>query len=110
VITIIAILTAVAITQYFNFENDAFTASANEIAGALPLASATNYAARLVNTLVPNTYQVGSCSSLASLMNGGIPTSYTFSGGVLRVDGTVKTFTLRGPNNSSITFTAFSSP
>ena|SRR5579871_2533644 len=103
VIAIIAILAVVALPKFLNLSTNSQTATINGIAGALSSANADNYASRNIST----TYgaAVTNCTSIGSLLQGGLPTGYTITPLAVAVNATV-TCTLTGPSSSTATFIA----
>jgi MSHA pilin protein MshA len=72
-LSIVAILAATALPKFVNLQNDARTASAASVAGAISSGSAVNYAARLSNTTNGVT-TANTCTSaaLATILTGGV--------------------------------------
>lgn len=103
VIAIIGILAAVAVPKYINLSSNAQTSTTNGIAGALSSANAENYAARSVSTA--NGSAVTNCTSVGTLIQGGLPSGYTITAATVAVNATV-TCTLTGPSSSTASFFA----
>jgi MSHA pilin protein MshA len=81
-LSIVAILAATALPKFVNLQNDARTASAASIAGAISSGSAVNYAARLANTTGGvNTANTCTTTALSSILTGGVmPVDIVLSG------------------------------
>lgn len=103
IILIIGILAAVAIPRFINLSTNAQTATTTAIAGSLSSANANNYAARSISTSLGAA--VTNCTSVGSLLQGGLPTGYTITAAAVGVGNSV-TCTLTGPSSTSATFTA----
>lgn len=103
VIAIIGILAAVAIPKFINLASDAQTAATNAVAGALSAANSSNYAARMSNSSLG--VAVSNCTSVASALQGGLPSGYTITAGSVTVNTSVSC-TLTGPSSTTATFTA----
>lgn len=103
VIAIIGILAAVAIPRFINLSTTAQTATTTAIAGSLSSANANNYVARSVSTSLGAA--VSNCTSVGSLLQGGLPTGYSITSATVALNATV-TCTVTGPSSSSATFTA----
>lgn len=103
VIAIIGILSAVAIPKFINLSSNAQTAATNAIAGALGAANASNYAARKLSSSLG--VAVTNCTSVASALQGGLPSGYTITSATVAADADV-TCTLTGPSSTTATFTA----
>jgi MSHA pilin protein MshA len=103
VIAIIGILAAVAMPKFINLSGDAQINTTKGIAAALSSANAENYAARTLS--VANGGSVSNCTSVSSLLQGGLPSGYTITASAVAVNTTV-TCTLTGPSSTSATFLA----
>lgn len=103
VIAIIAILAAVAIPKFLNLSTNAQTAATTSIAGSLSSANAENFAARTVSTTYGSA--VTNCTSVANLLQGGLPSGYTITSLAVGVNVTT-TCTLTGPSSTSANFLA----
>lgn len=81
-LSIVAILAATALPKFVNLQNDARTASAASIAGAISSGSAVNYAARLSNTTNGvNTANTCTTTALSTILTGGVmPIDIVISG------------------------------
>jgi MSHA pilin protein MshA len=82
VITILGILAAVALPKFFDIQDDARTASAAGVAGAVASASAINYGARLAKgAITQGVVSVTACTTavLGSLLTGGLPANITIT-------------------------------
>lgn len=87
VIVILGILAATALPKFIDLSTDARKAALQGVAGALASAGSINYGARSMgasSTSYASTMATSgvACSGLASLMEGGLPSGYTFSGTV----------------------------
>src|SRR5471032_1656761 len=81
-LSIVAILAATALPKFVNLQNDARTASAASVAGALSSGSAVNYAARLANS-TNGVSTANTCTAAgmgAILSSGALPTDIVVSG------------------------------
>ena len=103
VIAIIGILSAVAIPKFINLSSNAQSAATNAIAGALGAANASNYAARKLSSSLG--VAVTNCTSIASALQGGLPSGYTITSATVAADADV-TCTLTGPSSTTATFNA----
>jgi MSHA pilin protein MshA len=92
VIGIIGILAAVAVPKLFNISSDAQSA-----------ANAENYAVRVEKNTNGGT--VNNCTSVAGLLQGGLPSGYTITSATVAVNITVSC-TLTGPSASTAHFNA----
>lgn len=103
VIAILGILATVAIPKLFNITGDAQAATTNGVAGALSAANAENYAVRVEKN--SNGGAVTNCTSVAALLQGGLPSGYTITSTAVTVNATVSC-TLTGPSSSTAQFNA----
>lgn len=103
VIAIIGILAAVAIPKFINLSSNAQSAATTAVAGALSAANSSNYAARKINSSLG--VAITNCTTVASALQGGLPTGYTITSATVAVDAVV-TCTLTGPNSTTASFTA----
>lgn len=105
VIVILGVLAAVAIPKFVDLKGDAVKAATDGVAGALSSASAINYASRSLGTTKGSA--VSDCSSVAGILQGGLPTGYSITAGAAASTGTACTVanTTVSPAVSS-TFTA----
>jgi prepilin-type N-terminal cleavage/methylation domain-containing protein len=103
VIAILGILAVAAIPKLFSVTADAQAATTSGIAGALSSANGENYAVRVEKST--NGAPVTNCTSVAALLQGGLPSGYTITAAVVALNSTV-TCTLTGPSSSSASFTA----
>ena len=86
VITILGILAAVALPRFFDVQNDARSAAAQGVAGAVASGAAINYGARLAQNSLGGTATVlNSCTTavLSRVMTGGFPNDILVSAGTL---------------------------
>ena len=77
VITILGILSVVAIPKYMNLSTDAYQATTKGIAGALESSSAANYVMRSANSARGTV--ISNCLNMASLLQNSLPTGYTLN-------------------------------
>lgn len=103
VIVIIGILAATAIPKFQDLSTDARSAAIKTIAGTLSSANAENYATRIVRSTYGKA--VTNCTSVASLLVGGLPAGYSITSSSVAVNATKKC-TLKGPSSTTATFTA----
>ena len=103
VVAVLGILAAVAIPKLFSITGDAQTATTSGIAGALSSANGENYAIRVEKNT--NGLPVTNCTSIGSILQGGLPTGYAITSLAVSANTTVSC-TLTGPSSSSATFTA----
>jgi MSHA pilin protein MshA len=103
VIAILGILAAVAIPKLFNITTDAQTAAVAGVAGALGSASAENYGVRSEKST--NGGAVANCTDVGSLLQGGLPASYTITSATI-ASGAIATCTVTGPGSVTATFSA----
>jgi MSHA pilin protein MshA len=106
VIVILGILAAVALPRFIDLREEAGTAAAQGVAGAVSSASSINFSARLANSAKSGTASITSCTDadLPTLLTGGLPTGYSISGaGACAADGDSLTCTVTGPNGQSAT-------
>lgn len=89
VIVILGVLAAVAIPKFVDLKTDAEKAAVDGIAGALASASAINYAAKKLGKSTAIT--VTACADLASLLQGGLPSTVTLGGTLAACTVTSKT-------------------
>ena len=91
VIVILGILSAVALPRFINLSNDAATAAAQGVAGALSSATAINYAARKASSSAgvgPILSCANANTNVATLLAGGLPSAaYTLTGAATCTDG-----------------------
>lgn len=75
VITILGILSAIALPRFFDIQNDARAASAAGTAGAAASGSAINFGARLARGTMTGLATVNACTTavLGALFTGGFP-------------------------------------
>ena len=81
VIVILGVLAAVAIPKFVDLKGDAVIAATAGVAGSLSSAAAVNYAAR--SARVTNGNAVANCTDVATALQGGLPTGYTITAGVV---------------------------
>jgi prepilin-type N-terminal cleavage/methylation domain-containing protein len=104
VIVILGILAATALPKFVDLSSDARDAALRGVAGAISGGNTINYATESLNSAsgVP----IANCTDAASLLEGGLPTGYTPSGGAIGVGVTVAcTLTPATPGSlPSVTF------
>jgi len=106
VIVILGVLAAVALPKFVDLKGDAQTAAVQGVAGGISSASAVNYAARSVTTANGTATAGVSCSAAANaILQGGIPSGYTVSGGNVGAAGvaTACTVTLDADHTATAT-------
>lgn len=108
VITILGILSAVALPKFLDLGGSASAASVAGVAGAITSASAINYAARKEGaSTAPIQASVLACSNteVNPIMAGGIPSGYLLSGtgdcSDKSADGSPVICTVTGPNDAA---------
>lgn len=102
VIVILGILAATALPKFVDLKTDASKAAAQGVAGALGSASSLNKASRTANVSLGGA--VANCTDVSSLLDGGLPTSYTITSAAITA-GATATCTLNGLNSQTATFT-----
>ncbi|MFA7399278.1 MAG: type II secretion system protein [Sideroxydans sp.] len=83
VIVILGILAATALPKFVDLSAEARTAGVQGVAGGLVSGSSINYAASAVGRttgVITIASGVTNCNTLGTLLEGGTPTGYTFSG------------------------------
>lgn len=103
VIVILGILAATALPKFIDLSSEAQKAATEGVAGAISSGMSVNYGARKVSST--KGVAVGNCSDAGSVLDGGLPTGYTPTGGAVSADTTV-TCTLTGPKSTTASFTA----
>lgn len=103
VIVILGVLAAVALPKFVNVDDDAKTAAAQGVAGALSSASAINYASRKANSTKGNA--VANCTDVATSLQGGLPTGFTIATAAIAADVTKTDCSVTG-NGKTAAFTA----
>ena len=86
VIVILGILAATALPKFIDLSSDAKGAALKGVAGASASAMTINYSGCAVTQHVPTAgkcVKVANCSTLGSLLQGGIPAGYTVAAGAL---------------------------
>jgi len=82
VIVILGVLAAIALPKFVDLKGDAQIAAVQGVAGGISSASAVNYAARSVTTGNGTATAGLTCTNAANaILQGGIPSGYTLSGG-----------------------------
>src|SRR5262247_3240736 len=84
VITILGILSAVALPKFFDVQTDAANAAAQGVAGAVSSGAAINYGARLAKgSITGSVVVVDACTTtvLGRVLTGGFPTGFTTATG-----------------------------
>jgi MSHA pilin protein MshA len=109
VIVVLGILAAVAVPKFIDLQDEAEAAALSGVAGAMGSAMAINYAG-FVATNGAKGEDVANCSDVADLMDGGIPTDYTVTAGVI-VPGTPVDCTVTQDNSTNAaTFVGIATP
>ncbi len=103
VIVILGILAAVALPKFIDLREEAGTAAAQGVAGAISSASSINFSARLANSSKGVAVTTCDTGTLSSILTGGMPTGYTtaLASGACTNSGDVLTCTVTGPNSQS---------
>lgn len=101
VIVILGILAATALPKFIDLQGDAQQASTDGVAGAMGSGMAVNYAARKAKST--NGVAVSDCNT-SGVLQGGIPSGYSVSGGAISADATASC-TVTGPGSKTATFT-----
>ena len=86
VIVILGILAATALPKFIDMNSDAKAAALKGVVGASASAMSVNYAGCAVKSHVVTAgkcIQVNNCSSLGSILQGGLPAGYTVAAGLL---------------------------
>lgn len=99
VIVILGVLAAVAVPKFVDLKSDAQTAAVHGVAGGAASASAINYAGCSISTAASapaKCHAVANCAGVANVMQGGIPSGYTFTdpGSITATNGTTFTCTV----------------
>lgn len=109
VIVILGILAATALPKFVDLRSEASAASVQGVAGAAGSAMTINYAAcaaaNFPTTATAKCALVTDCTTVGTLMQGGMPTGYSSTGTIAGTTGATGTCTIAGPNSSSATFT-----
>ena len=103
VIVILGILAATALPKFIDLSSEAQKAATEGVAGAISSGMSVNYGARKVNST--KGVAVSDCTHAGLVLDGGLPTGYTASGGAVATDGTT-TCTLTGPKSTTANFSA----
>jgi MSHA pilin protein MshA len=105
VIVLIGVLAAIALPKFVDLSSDAKRAAVDGVAGALSSAASVNYAARKVNAAYGSA--VTNCTSVASALQGGLPSGYTITSAAVAADATKADCVVTHPSGSaSAAFTA----
>lgn len=108
VIVILGILAAVALPRFINLQNEAQTAAAQGVAGAINAATALNYAARRLNVTAGAAVDACNDGDIPTLMQGGaLPAGYALAAGATcsaanQAAGDTVTCTLNAPNSVTV--------
>lgn len=97
VIVILGILAATALPKFIDLRSNAQDAAFQGVRGAAESAMAINYAgcAAVNNVQTPNKcVTVNNCTSVANIMQGGLPTGYSVAAGALATNGATAACTL----------------
>lgn len=103
VIVILGILAATALPKFIDLSAEANTAAVLGVAGAVSSASAVNYASRKANST--KGVAITDCSNAGTLLQGGMPTGYTASGGAIAADTTVGCSVSNGSSTATASIT-----
>jgi len=105
VIAILGVLAATALPKFVSIQSDAQTAAMSGVVGGVNSAFATNYGAYLVNTAkgVAISTNVGFVAAVGSVMNGGMPSGYSVTGGGSATCGTAGNTNVMTMYNTSVT-------
>ena len=109
VIVILGILAATALPKFTNMQNEARIAAVKGVAGGIASGLSINYGVRSLNSASGVTTVVANCNVLpfSGLIDGGLPTGYTVSGGAVN-SGVATTCTITDSSlaAASATFSA----
>lgn len=97
VIVILGILAATALPKFIDLRSDAQGASLDGMVGTASSAMSLNYAGCSATNNVVTTgkcVKVDNCDDLSSLMQGGLPSTFTVTAGALATNGTTANCTL----------------
>ena len=105
VIVILGILAAVALPRFIDLREEAGTAAAQGVAGAVSSASSINFSAKLANSSKGTTVDECTAADLGPILTGGaLPTGYTVTGPTgCTNDGDVLACVVTGPQGQSAT-------
>lgn len=103
VIVILGILAATALPKFIDLSGDAQLAAIQGVAGAAGSAMTINYGARKANPAKGQA--VDDCDDTNSLMQGGLPTTYTVTAAAISADGTATCTVTNTGHSSTATFT-----
>lgn len=101
VIVILGVLAAVAMPKFVDVSGDAETAAIKGVAGAATSAMNVNYGARKVNAT--KGFAVDNCEDVATLLQGGLPTGYSVTGGAIDPDQSVTCAVAKGTYSANFT-------
>jgi len=98
VIVILGILSAVALPRFVDLSSQAGRAAAQGVAGSISSSTSINYAARKANH--GSAIAISGCSTatMSTLLAGGLPSGYTFTGGGICTDGQTTSCTVTNNN------------
>lgn len=98
VIVILGILAAVALPRFVDLSGQAGRAAAQGVAGAISSSTSINYAARKASHA--SAIAIGGCgtATMSTLLAGGLPSGYTFTGSGTCTDGQTTTCTVSNNN------------
>ena len=98
VIVILGILSAVALPRFVDLSSQAGRAAAQGVAGSISSSTSINYAARKASH--GSAIAIGGCATatMSTLLAGGLPAGYTFTGGGTCADGQTTTCTVSNNN------------
>ena len=108
VIVILGILAAVALPKFIDLREEAGTAAAQGVAGAISSATAINFSARLVTTTKGNAVADCDQATLSGMLTGGLPAGYSVAGTATcsatdQTNGNPISCVVNGPSGQSAT-------
>jgi len=98
VIVILGILSAVALPRFVDLSGQAGRAAAQGVAGSISSATSINYAARKASHASAVAVSGCATANMNTLLAGGLPTGYTFTGTGTCTDGNTATCTVTNNN------------
>lgn len=103
VIVILGILAATALPKYVDLRDEANTAALEGVAGGMASAMAVNYSGCAAVNNVPAANKcvtVNNCTSVAAVMQGGVPNGYTVTAAALATNGATANCTVTQDSTS----------